>query len=86
MLRDKQSDRADEHLPNNKTPGKIGKKNPDFNLNPASNLLLKYYYYYVVVICIISLVTDRQQFLSELLFRHKITPSFSSPSDWRYHS
>lgn len=27
MLRDKQSDRADEHLPNNKTPGKIWKKN-----------------------------------------------------------
>lgn len=72
MLRDKQSDRADEHLPNNKTPGKIGKKNPDWNPNPASNLLLKYYYYYyVVVVCVISLVTDRQV-LSELLFRHKI--------------
>lgn len=29
MLRDKQSDRADEHLLNNKTPGNIrGKKKP----------------------------------------------------------
>lgn len=64
---------------------KLEKKPLDWNPNPASNLLLKYYYY-VVVICVISLVTDRQQVLSELLFRHEIKSSFSSSSDWRYHS